>query len=252
MITPVPLVTMITLLAIYAHSLLPRHQYLMSNQSGFSANNPASRLSSNAQPAVHLSAQDFSFATRIVFPPSVQARSNQYAEQITQEQGVFDLILLRQDNQTKYLIKVSSAASQHCVPEPTKACQQGAAPARGNVAEIQITLPGSQLKPGSYPFQGGITPNEEVITYSRKLYSDPSHGQLGCQVWDGGVFIVKEAIYKQNGDLAYLDASLERTCDRTTPFPRPETLSLQVQAEKIKNYTLHFTWRCRLTRELKG
>jgi hypothetical protein len=252
MMTLVPPVTTITMLTVYAHLLLPRHQYLMSHQSGFSVDNPASQLSNNAQSAVHLSAQDFSFETRIVFPPGVQTQSNQYTEQITQEQGAFDIILLRQGNQTKYLIKISSTVPRRCVSESAKSCQQGAAPARGNVAEIQITLPGGQLKPGSYPFKGGTTPDEEVITYSRKLYSDPSHGQLGCQIWGGGTFKVKEAIYDQNGDLAYLDASLERACDRTTPFPPAETPSPQAQAESIESYTLHLTWQCRLKSHLKG
>jgi hypothetical protein len=42
--------------------------------------------------------------------------------------------------------------------------------------------------PGTYTFgEGGSTPIEDVMIYSRQLYSDPSHGKLGCQVWGGGV-----------------------------------------------------------------
>jgi hypothetical protein len=248
--TLVPCVVTIAVLAIYTRLLLPTFRSPMTYQLGFSTNNQAS-LSNNAKPVEHLSAQNFSFETRIVPSSDAQTPLDQYTEQITQENGAFDIILLRQGNGTKYLIKVSSVKSRHCSLVSDEACQQRAARTRGNAAEIQITLSGTQIKPGSYAFKGGSTPNTEVITYSRKLYSDPSYGQLGCQVWGGGTFNVKEAIYDQKGDLVYLDANLERHCDRTAPFLSQEDSSPQAQAENIKRYTLHFAWNCRLKGHLK-
>ena len=103
--------------------------------------------------------------------------------------------------------------------------------------------------PGTYTFgKGGSTPTEEIVIYSRQLYSDPSHGKLGCQAWGRGALNVKKAVYNANGNLEYLEASLVRVCEQTAPFPPtlPEDNLLQVESENIKKYTYHASWRCQL------
>ncbi len=150
----------------------------------------------------------------------------------------------------KYLFKVSSISKKQCQSNTTRACQQGAAaPARGNIADIQVALQGSELKPGIYTFgKGGATPIEDVMIYSRQLYSDPSHGKLGCHAWGAGELNVKRAVYNVNGKLEYLEVSLFRVCDRTAPFPpiRPEDNLLQVEVENIEKYTYYASLRCHL------
>jgi hypothetical protein len=187
----------------------------------------------------------------VEFPSSVKTNSNKYAESITDHNnGAIDLTLINQGNTIKYIFHVSSIPQQQCQSNTIRACQQGAAaPARGNVAEVQITLPGSKLMPGNYTFGGGgSTPREEVIIYSRQLYSDPAHGKLGCQSWGRGALNIKRAVYNVNGKLEYLEASLFRVCNQTTPFPptQPEDNLLQVEVENIEKYTYHASWRCQM------
>lgn len=232
-------------------SQYPKQEHQMTYQPG---SQPKDQIivksSSNVHQIVHLSAEEFRFETRVNFPSSVQTKPDQYTESITHDQdGSLDIILITQGNTTKYILQVSSIPKNQCHLDHTRACQQGAAaPARGNIAEISITLDAHKLKPGTYILRGGSTPTEEVITYSRQLYSDPSHGKLGCQVWGEGTFKVKKAVYNVNGNLEYLDASLVRVCDQTAPFPptRPEDNLLQVNSENIEKYTYHATWFCRL------
>ena len=211
-----------------------------------------SDFSSNKHPIIHLYAENFHFESHVDFPSSVQTNPDKYAESITHDNnGAFDITLINQGNTIKYLLQVSSIPKRQCESDTTRACQQGATdqPARGNVAELQITLQGSQLMPRTYPIrEGGSTAREEVITYSRQLYSDPSHGKLGCQAWGVGVLNVKRAVYSANGKLEYLEASLFRVCDQTAPFPPtlPEDNLPQVEVENIEKYTYHASWRCHL------
>ncbi|NEO01372.1 MAG: hypothetical protein F6K50_40035, partial [Moorea sp. SIO3I7] len=85
-------------------------------------------------------------------------------------------------------------------------------------------------------------------TYSRQLYSDNSHRQLGCQTWGKGKLNVKKAVYNAKGKLDYLEASLFRVCEKTAPFPAilPQENLLEFEAEKIPKYTYHASWSCEL------
>ncbi|NET68147.1 MAG: hypothetical protein F6K63_28655 [Moorea sp. SIO1G6] len=201
---------------------------------------------------VHFYAEKFNFEAHVDFPSSVFTNPDNYAESITHDNnGAFDITLINQGNTIKYLFQVSSIPEQQCQSDATRACLQGGAnaPARGNVAEIQLSLPGKKLIPGTYRVRpGGTTPVEEVITYSRQLYSDPSHGQLGCQTWGKGKLKVKKAVYNAKGKLDYLEASLLRVCEQTAPFAAilPQDNLLQVEAENIPKYTYHASWSCQL------
>jgi hypothetical protein len=245
---------MFTLLAVskpfaQEKSQYPNKERQMNHQEEFQSQGQISlKLSSNKNQIIYLYADEFNFESHVDFPSSVLTKPDKYAESITHDNnGALDMTLLNQGNTIKYLFQVSSIPKQQCESDTTRACQQGAAaPARGNVAEIQITLPESKLMPGTYTFgKGGLTLIEDVIIYFRQLYSDPSHGKLGCQAWGAGALNVKKAVYNVNGKLEYLEASLFRTCDRTAPFPptRPEDNLLQVEVENIEKYTYHASWR---------
>jgi hypothetical protein len=148
-----------------------------------------------------------------------------------------------------YLFQISSVSKQQCDSDISRACQQGAATSRGNIAEIQIVLQGGQLVPGTYRFgEGRLTSVEDVVIYSRQLYSEPSHGKLGCQMWGAGTFNVKKALYNADGKLEYLEASFSRICEQVTPFPPalPEENRSQIESKNIEKYTYHASWRSRL------
>ncbi len=224
----------------------------MTYQEGFQSNAPtSSKFSSNEERVIHLNADEFHFEAHVDFPSSVLTKPDKYVESITHDNnGALDIIVSHQGNTIKYLFKVSSLPKQQCQSDTTRPCQQGAAtPARGNVADIQVALQGSELRSGTYTFgKGGSTPIEDGMIYSRQLYSDPSHGKLGCQAWGAGELNVKRAVYNVNGKLEYLEASLFRVCDQTSPFPptRPEDNLLQVEVENIEKYTYYASWRCHL------
>jgi hypothetical protein len=225
----------------------------MNEQQIFQSNDQiASTFSSNENRIIHLYAKDFHFDAHMDFPSSVRTKPDKYAESISHENnGALDVILINQGNTIRYLFQVSSIPKQECESDTTRACQQGATDqlARGNIAEIQIVLPGSKLMPGTYTFgKDGSTPREEVMIYSRQLYSDPSHGKLGCKAWGGGAFNVKRADYNANGKLEYFEANLSRVCTQTAPFPptRPEDNLPQVEVENIETYTYRASWRCHL------
>ncbi len=246
-----------TLLAVsrpFAHekSQYTNSEYQMNHQQGILPSNPMnSKLSRPENQFIHLSAKDFHFDAHVDFPSSVRTKADKYAESISHNNNsALDVTLINQGNTIRYLFQVSSLPKQSCQSNTTRACQQGAAaPARGNVAEIQILLPGSQLMPGTYSFgKDGSTLREDVMIYSRQLYSDPSHGQLGCQAWGAGALNVKRADYNANGKLEYLEANLSRLCAQTAPFPptRPEDNLPQVEVENIETYTYYASWRCHL------
>lgn len=232
--------------------LYPPQERQMNSHQEWPSNAPiSSQVSSNEPSVINLHANEFIFESHLEFPPFVKTNPDKFTESITQNNnGAIDMALINQGNTVKYIFHFSSIPQQQCQSSATRACQQGAAaPARGNVAEVQITLPGSKLMPGNYTFgTGGATPREEVIIYSRQLYSDPAHGKLGCQSWGGGALNIKRAIYNGNDNLEYLEASLFRVCNQTTPFPptRLEDNLLQGEAENIEKYTYRASWRCRM------
>ena len=232
------------------HYINDKHQ--MNDQQNLQSNTQTFlKDSRNEHQIIRLYAEEFHFESHLNFPSPVIRNPEQYAESITpNNNGTFDITLINQGNTIKYLFQVSSIPKQQCESDDTtRACQQEAAPARGNIAEFQIALQGSKLVPGTYTFgESEATPREEVITYSRQLYSDPSHGKLGCQTWGMGALKVKRADYNPNGKLEYLEASLFRACNQTSPFPPtlPEDNLPQVEVESIEKYTYHASWHCHL------
>jgi hypothetical protein len=201
---------------------------------------------------IHLQAKEFNFASSIEFPASVLTNSELYAESINHENnGAFDLTMIKLDHHIKYLFQISTIAQSPCTDEENRACEQGIADviSKGNVAEIQLTLPDHQLIPKTYPLgEGGTTPLDEIILYSRQLYSDPAHGKLGCQTWGKGELKVKKAVYEANGTLKYLEADFFRVCEQTAPFPPilPEDNLLPIEVENIEKYIYHASWRLQL------
>jgi hypothetical protein len=205
----------------------------------------------------HLRATDFQFTSRIttVADSSSNASLEHHSEVLTSAQaGALDLTLIPLGAMTKYLVQVSRMPQQSCLASDVQACGPSraalgtAAPARGTVAEIQIPLPTGNLQPGSYSFAaGGTTPRDEVITASPQLYSDPTHGQLGCQVWGGGTFEVKNVNYHADGTLALLDARLMRDCDQTIALPTsaPGTTPMTIKMNSIEQYTYQIEFSAR-------
>jgi hypothetical protein len=229
------------------------HQDSMSRPSGSQFNQlpVATRL---GQPAIaQLKADEFQFETRVDFPASIRTNPAQYAESLTHTNGTLDLTLVHQRNTTNYIFQISSLPQPQCESDATRACQAQAAPAKGNVAEIQIALPAGQLQPGTYPFGDtrAIAANDAIL-YSRQLYSDPSHGQLGCQTWSRGVLHITRAIYDASGNLTDLAANLIRECHQTAPLPTlpPQDAALHVEVENIERYTYRASWWCRLSNVL--
>ncbi|MBW4461859.1 MAG: hypothetical protein KME47_16705 [Nodosilinea sp. WJT8-NPBG4] len=228
-----------------------QNEYQTANQENAQFNHENSLLSTKDDvPTVHLNAEEFTFETRVALPSATQTNLDRYTQLVTQDNGgTFDIILTNRGGDTHYLLQVSSLSEKTCQSDDTRACAAGAALARGNIAEIQLTLPGTKLKPGNYPLAaGGTTPRDEVITYSNQLYSDPSHGRVGCQLWGDGTLSVHTADYDAGGNLAYFEASLVRTCDQTSPFllATPGDNTQQADLGNIESYVYHSAWRCRL------
>ncbi|MEH2114031.1 hypothetical protein [Nostoc sp.] len=222
----------------------------MSHQSGYRSNEqPLSKLSNYQHPLDQFSAEEFYFETRVDFPASVLTNPDKYTESITHKNGNIDITLIDRGDTINYIFQVSSIPKHQCESDGTRACQAGTTSARGNIAEIQIALPGRKLTPGIYPFQEGVsTQGNDDIVYSRQLYSDPSHGKLGCQLWGAGTLNVTRAVYGASGKLEYLDANVNRDCNQTALFPPilPQDVLLHTEIENIESYTYHAVWRCRL------
>jgi hypothetical protein len=228
-----------------------QNEYQMAHQESAQFNHESSlSLTKDDAPTVHLNAEEFTFETRVDLPGETQTNLDRYTQLVTHNNGgAFDMISTNRGGDTHYLLQVSSLPKETCQPDDTRACAAGAAPARGNIAEIQLTLPGTELKPGNYPLAvAGTTPRDEVITYSNQLYSDPSHGRLGCQLWGDGTLSVHAADYDPSGNLAYFEASLVRNCAQTSPFPPaiPGDNTRQANPANIESYVYHSAWRCRL------
>ncbi|MFN6481774.1 MULTISPECIES: hypothetical protein [unclassified Nostoc] len=201
---------------------------------------------------IHLHAQEFQFNADVKFPSPTLTNPDKYKESITHNKnGAFDIILTKQNDTIEYLFRISSVSERQCKSDTTRACQQtpAARPAMGNVADIQIILKAGKLKPGIYQFGNGkSTPITDMMINSRQLYSDPSHGSLGCQTWGKGELNIEKAVYDVNGKLEYLNASLLRVCDRTVPFSPAQLAEdvSQVKLENIKQYTYYASWRSHL------
>lgn len=197
------------------------------------------------RPIVQFKAEEFTFQSR-VDSSSSSIDLERYTESVTASNGTLDLTLIDQGDAVTYLLQISSISNPSCEPDGARACQ--AAPGRGNVAEVQLTLPSGRLSTGVYSFSEQTSASgNEAIVYSRQLYSDPAHGQLGCQQWGRGMLNVERAVYDANGNLEYLDASVMRECRQTTALPPvlPQDGMPQTEIENITSYTYHAAWRSR-------
>ena len=205
----------------------------------------AQALNTRSQ-VTHLKSTQFQFKSSLKFPASVTTNPSRYAEAIQAgKQTTFEIILLQEGNKTKYLFLVSDLPQQSCPTNSQRACQSDIAPARGNIAAIEFWLPGRRLTPGTYRFGQGKTSLTDVMINSRQLYSDPSHGKVGCQKWGAGTLTVKNVVYDAQGNLNTLEASLSRICEQTAAFPPllPQDQFLQTQMENIKTYTYQADWK---------
>jgi hypothetical protein len=245
----------LALLAVYQSLAQEKSQsinnkYQMPYQPEFQFNaQTSSKSSSYEHPILQLYAEEFGFAAQVGFPDSVLTNSDPYGESISHNNGIFDVTLIDEGDTVRYLLQVSSLPEQPCESNPTRACQPGAAPARGDVAEIQIVLQGGELTPGTYTFGGDrSTAIQAVMIDSRQLYSDPGHGKLGCQLWGAGTLNIHRVVYDANGKLEQLDADLLRVCHQTAPFPATllEDHPLPSDVENIEQYTYRASWHCRL------
>mgnify|MGYP001274441280 CR=1 FL=1 len=200
---------------------------------------------------VHLQSPKFQFKSSVELPTSSATTTQRYQEDITQDNGALDLIILRQNQETQYSFKVSSLSRSPCQLTPPGACQQGGAQAaRGNVADLQIVLRGSKLQPGVYQLGKGkvSSTNDREFIISRQLYSEPSHGNLGCQQWGAGEFNVKQVLYDANGNLTSLRATLTRTCERTVPAVAASSNLPGKASSQISRYTYRASWSAQFKR----
>lgn len=205
---------------------------------------PAPALSV-ADSVMQVNAAEFEFESRLSFP-AASANPAPYAESMTRANGAFAITVMHQEGATRYLLQVSSRPAS-CPADAVRACQ--AAPARSNVAEIQFVLPAARLAPGTYRFEAIDLPDRSLTLYSRQLYSDPSHGQLGCQAWGEGILQVMQAVYDYQGQLAIFEATLVRNCDRTAPLPSlpPQDRALAAEVAPLERYIYHAAWQSYLT-----
>lgn len=198
---------------------------------------------------VHLQSPKFQFKSSVELPTSSATTTQRFKEDITQDNGALDLIILRQNQDTQYSFKVSSLSRSPCQLTPPGACQQGGAQAaRGNVADLQIVLRGSKLQPGVYPLGKVASTNDREFIISRQLYSEPSHGSLGCQQWGAGEFNVKQVLYDANGNITSLKATLTRACERTVPAAAASGNLPDKANPQISRYTYRANWAAQFKR----
>lgn len=203
------------------------------------------------QQVSYLLAKEFQFEIWDEYPAVSQSKRKRSIEVIRHDQnGSLDLMLIPQGVGIKVVMQISQSLRENCRPQPDQACaQQGAAPARGNVAELQWSLPSHLLKPGIYRLgKGGSTPQTEVITHWRRLASDLPEGQPGCPRWGEATLRIQRADVDASGKLALLQGTLTRVCEQSLSDP-PSTRVEQLGQRKTVSpgrYVLHASWWSRL------
>ena len=165
--------------------------------------------------------------------------------------GFLDMMLIPQEGGLKVVLQISRNSGEPCKSQPDQACQQGgAAPARGNVAEIQWSLPTRHLKAGTYSLgKGGSTPQTEVITFWRNLASALPDRHTDCQRWGEATLNIQRADVKANGTLSLLEGTLTRVCEQS--WSEPPLTHMKQPGHKTTlstgRFTLHANWWTRLT-----
>jgi hypothetical protein len=204
----------------------------------------------------HLIGETFDFSFGVDFFGSVKTDPAAFSEELSDDSNTaIDVALIDQGDSVNYVFQFSTILDQDCESTAERACGQRAASARGNVAAIEILLPKGNLIPDTYPIaaagqmaRGKVISADDIMLYSRQLYSDPSHGQLGCEVWGPGELQISEATYNSVGQLISLAVNLTRLCHQTQPFPptEPGDVVDNTNREPIEEYEVNFAWQIRL------
>ena len=164
--------------------------------------------------------------------------------------GSLDLMLIPQGVGAKVVLQISLNPRETCKPQPHEACPQGvAAPARGNVAELQWSLPTRQFKPGIYRLRkGGSTPQTEVITLWRRLVTDPPDGHPGCKRWGEATMTIQRADINTSGKLDFLEGTLTRICEQTLSETTKSQVEQLVQGTSLDSggFILYANWWSRM------
>lgn len=160
--------------------------------------------------------------------------------------GSLNLMLIPQGEGIKVVMQISQNHQEDCTVQGGIHCsQRGAAPARGNVAEFQWSLPTHRLKPGTYHLgRGGSTPQTEVIIHWQNLAANSSQGHPGCQRWGEATLLIKRADVDAKGKLARLDGTFTRVCEQSlsdSSSTSAEQLG-QTKTASPSSYVIHASW----------
>lgn len=169
--------------------------------------------------------------------------------------GSFDLMLIPQGEGIKVVMQISQNHQEDCTAQGGRPCsQRGAAPARGNVAELQWSLPTHRLKPGTYHLgRGGSTPETEVITHLPNFAANSSQGHSGCQRWGEAILMIKRADVDANGKLATFDGTFTRICEQSLSDSSSTSAKQpgQTKSGSLSSYVIHASWWSRLADSLR-
>lgn len=184
--------------------------------------------------------------------PALSRAKHIWPKEIIQhdQKGSLDLMLIPQGEGIKVVMQISHNNQVDCITQSDSSCSlRGAAPARGNVAELQWSVPTHRLKPGIYHLgRGGSTPQTEVISHWPNFAADTSQGHPGCRRWGEATLNIKRADVDVNGKLATLDGTFTRVCEQSLndlSLTNEEQLG-QTKTEFSSSYVIHASWWSRL------
>lgn len=164
--------------------------------------------------------------------------------------GALDLMLVPQGKGLKVVMQISHNNQVDCMIQAGSSCsQRGAAPARGNVAELQWSVPTHRLEAGEYHLgRSGSMPQTEVISHWPNFAANFSQGHPGCQRWGEATLMIKRADVDENGKLVTLDGTFTRVCEHSlnaSSLTSAEQLG-QTKTESPSSYVIHASWWSRL------
>ena len=199
-------------------------------------------------PATYLVAQTFEVSIGIDISGPGTAGHTSYDDVLVEGGPTeVDLLMIEQGDTVLYVFQVSELRGNGCVPNA--AC---AAPARGNVAVVEVPLPKGKLAPSTYrivaPGQAGggqTIAADQVTLFMRSFSANPVHAQLSCQSWGSGEFRIEEATYGIDGLLTALTASLTQDCTQVRPIPSDPSVPSSAIATP-KTYRVRFSWQLQL------
>ena len=184
--------------------------------------------------------------------PALSRTKQIWAREVIQhdQRGSLDLMVIPQGKGIKVVMQISHNNQVDCMTQAGSSCsQRGAAPARGNVAELQWSVPTDRLKPGTHHLgRGGSTPETEVISHWPNFAANSSQGHPGCQRWGEATLMIKRADVDANGKLAALNATFTRVCEHSfndSSLTSAEQLG-QTKTESPSSYVIHASWWSRL------